>query len=537
MALADSNNHFILLLLLRWRLFTNALRRPSRRAELGLQIFWYIFAAGFLLMTSAAFFGLTFALLKTERSELLDLALLLIFLIWQLAPVLFEGYSPGLNFREVARYPISFRLYFILNLAYGVSDPAAIACLLWLCSMWLAIIIVRPDMAVAAALAFLLFSIFNLLCNRIVVGLFERFQSTRKGRERMVFITLILLLMPQLLQFSARAWFRDHAFKLPPTLLPTLARIREFLPSGLTARIFLSENTAALQGLAGLLLLGALIFLVLFRQLRAVFQGEVYSEAYTVKRELTVQPGWQIPAVDEATSAIMEKELRYLRQNSRLILQLIYPPVIFILLIFNGPVRKLPFATKPAGLLAGLAGFLLLSLPNLAYNTFGMDKEGFGRWLLSPLPLRKVLLAKNLTHGGILTALYLLVAAIVIVVTHVDLLNVATVTVAFFAVLILQLAAGNLISVYWPKRIELTQMNSKMSSNAAGFASLLVILPIMAIFGLIGLTAWNWQLPWLPLVLGIALLAGGIKLYSLLLDRSVAYTYDHIEQISGNLGA
>jgi uncharacterized membrane protein len=76
-----------------------------------------------------------------------------------------------------------------------------------------------------------------------------------------------------------------------------------------------------------------------------------------------------------------------------------------------------------------------------------------------------------------------------------------------------------------------------MSSNAAGFASLLVILPIMAVFGLIGLAAWNWQLSWLPLVLGIALLAGGYKLYSVLLDRAVAYTYDHIEEISGNLGA
>jgi hypothetical protein len=228
--------------------------------------------------------------------------------------------------------------------------------------------------------------------------------------------------------------------------------------------------------------------------------------------------------------------MRYLRQNSRLVLQLIYPPIIFLLLIFNSPARKFSFATKPAGMLAGLAGFLLLSLPNLGYNIFGMDKEAFGRWLLSPLPLRKVLIAKNLTHGGLLALLYLLVAAIVIAIAHIDLLNVATVTVGFFAILILQLGAGNLISVYWPKRIELSQMNSKMASNAAGFASLLVVLPVMAISGMIAFVAWYWKLPWLPLVLGIAVLAGGLKLYSFLLDRTVAYTNDHIEEISGNLG-
>jgi hypothetical protein len=537
MALADSNNHFILLLLLRWRLFTNALRRPSRRAELGLQIFWYIFGAGFTLLITAAFFGGTYALLQADRTDFIDLLLLVLFLIWQLAPVLFEGYSPGLNFREVARYPISFRLYFLLNLAYGLSDPAAIACLCWLFGMWLAVIIVRPELAIMAALAFLLFALFNLLCNRILVGLFERFQSTRKGRERMVLVTLILLLLPQLLQFSALAWVHNHAFKLSPSLIENLAWVRAFLPSGFTARIFLSEDTAAFRALVGLLLFGAIVFLLLFRQLHAVFQGEIYSEAYTVHRELTVRPGWQLPGVDEVTSAIVEKEMRYLRQNSRLVLQLIYPPVIFLLLIFNGPGRKFPFAAKPAGLLTGLAGFLLLSLPNLAYNTFGMDKEAFGRWLLTPLPLRKVLLAKNITHGGILAVFYLIATVIVVTVAHVDLLNVATVTVGFLAMLMLQLGAGNLISVYWPKRIELTQMNSKMASTAAGIASLLVIFPLAAIGGVIAFAAWYWQLSWLPLLLGSVIFFMALKIYSLLLDRTVAYTYDHIEQIAGNLGA
>ena len=252
---------------------------------------WSLLIGIFILVTSAAFFGLTFALLKTARSELLDIALLFILLIWQLGPILFEGYSPGLNFREVARYPISFRLYFPLTVAYGASDSVAITCSIWLLCMWVGVLVARPDLALAAAFAFLLFAIFNLLCNRIIVGLFERFQSTRKGRERIVFLTLILLLTPQLLQFSARAWLNGHAFKLPSSPLPTLARVRDFLPSGLTAHIFLFAGPNALQAIAGLLLITGFVLLLLFRQLRAVFQGEIYSEAYTVHRELTVRPG------------------------------------------------------------------------------------------------------------------------------------------------------------------------------------------------------------------------------------------------------
>ncbi|HEY1940403.1 MAG TPA: hypothetical protein VGJ33_20925 [Candidatus Angelobacter sp.] len=525
------------MLLLRWRLFVNSLRRPNRGAELGFQALYTILGSGLVLLLCGAFFGGTYGLLRTGRPDLLDLLLLALFFIWQLAPILFEGYSPGLNFREVARYPISFRTYFLLNLAYGLSDPAALACLFWLFSIWLAVLMVRPDLALSAALAFLLFALFNLLCNRILVGLFERFQSTRKGRERMVLIMLVFLLLPQLLQITARSWASSHALNVPPAVVGALVWARTFLPSGLAAHIFLYTGAEQFQAIAGMILFAGVLLLLLYRQLSAVFQGEIYAETYKVHRELKVRLGLHLPGMDEVTSAIVEKELRYIRQNSRLLLQLIYPPIIFLLLAFYGPGRTMPFTRNPGGLLIGLASFLLLSLSNIAYNIFGMDKEAFGRWLLSPLPLQKIFLAKNLTHGGILSFLYLVVALSLIAVTHVGLLQVATVTVGFFAMLVVQLAAGNLFSLYWPKRVDLTQMTSRMTSSSAGLASLLVVLPLAAIWGLIAFAAWAWQLAWLPLVFGLIILAGSFKLYSYLLDRASAYTFAHIEEITGNLGA
>ena len=237
-----------------WRLFVNSLRRPNRGAELGFQALWAILGSGLVLLLCGTFFAGTYGLIHMGRPDLLDLLLLALFFIWQLAPILFEGYSPGLNFREVARYPISFRIYFLLNLAYGLSDPAALACLFWLFSIWLAVLIARPDLAIAAALAFLLFALFNLLCNRILVGLFERFQSTRKGRERMVLVLLVFLLLPQLLQIAARSWANSHAMNVPPAVVEALAWARTFLPSGLAARIFLYTGAEKLQAVAGMLL-------------------------------------------------------------------------------------------------------------------------------------------------------------------------------------------------------------------------------------------------------------------------------------------
>ncbi len=525
------------MLLLRWRLFVNSLRRPSRRAELGFQVLWLFLGGLFVLTTSGGFFFGTIGLLKIERPDLLDLLLWAIFLIWQLAPILFEGYSPGLSFREVARYPVSFRLYFLLSSAYGISDPAAVTCLLWLLSMWVGIAVEQPGWAFMAAVAFLLFTVFNLLLNRIIVGLFERFQSTRRGRERMVFLMFILILLPQVLQFATGYWTNMRVLKPPAWVLQALTPMRGFSPPGVALRTFLLVGNPGLWALGALLLYGCLAFLLLQRRLRAIYQGEIYAEAYTVRRELKVRKGWRLPFVDDVTAAIIEKELRYIRQSSRLLLQLVYPPIIFTLVAFSGAGRKLFFARSPEAMVAGMAGFILLSVPNMAYNTFGMDKEGFGRWLLSPPMLRKILLAKNLAHGGILAVLFLLAEAIIIAIAHPRVLPALLVTVAFFAILVIQFGAGNLISVYWPKRIELTQMNSKMASNAAGVASLLVMLAISTIAGMIAFAAWSWQLPWLPLLSSLAILAASLKFHSYLLDRAAQYTWAHVEEIAGNLGA
>jgi hypothetical protein len=527
----------ILLLLLRWRLFLNSMRRQGRAAELGFQLLWLVLGAGFVMLTSLGFFAGTIGLLRIDKADLLDIFLWAIFLVWQLAPILFEGYSPGLSFREVARYPISFRLYVFLSIIYGISDPAAVTALLWLFSMWLGVVFARPEWALTAALPLLLFAAFNLLLNRVLIGLFERFQSTRKGRERMVFLLFMFIILINVLQLSASNWRRTPGSKLPPWVVHVVATVREVSPPGVALRGFRDHGLPELYGFAVLVSYGGLAYLLLRRQLRSLYQGEIYAEAYTVRRELKVRKGWSFPLVDEVTSAIMEKELRYIRQSARMLLQLIYPPVIFLVIAFNGPGWKMLFVGRPQALLPGVAGFMLLSVPNLAYNIFGMDKEGFGRWLLAPLPLRKVLLAKNLTHGGILCSIYLVMAVIVIAITHVGLPLVLTVTVVFLTVLVVQLSAGNLISVYWPRRIELTQMSSKLSSNAAGLVSMLVFLPLGAVIGGVTLAARYWQLPWLPLLCAVVALAASLKLHSFLLDRAVRHTWEHIEEITGNLGA
>ncbi|HYL93653.1 MAG TPA: hypothetical protein VEW69_10925, partial [Alphaproteobacteria bacterium] len=182
-----------------------------------MQIIGLIFGTFAVLATSVAFAFITAMVLQAGRAAVpMGVMLWVVFLIWQLAPVLVEAHSPGLSFREIARYPASFSVYFLFNAAYGLLDPAAITGLCWLFAMWIGVLWAAPDWALVAAGAFFLFASFNLLCNRLLMGLLERYQNTRKGRERVVIVSLIVVLLPQVVQLT---WSSSIGLRPPAWLL------------------------------------------------------------------------------------------------------------------------------------------------------------------------------------------------------------------------------------------------------------------------------------------------------------------------------
>jgi hypothetical protein len=521
----------------RWQLFLNSLRGKSRDSELAIGLLGFISLVLFAVGTGVAIFFGSIVATQAGQFWIVNLLLWAVFLLWQLAPILFEGYSPGLNFREIARYPISFRLYYLLNSFYGLIDPVALVGVLWLACLWMGITAARPASALLAAILCTLFALFNLFCNRIIVGVFERFQSTRKGRERLVVISLALMLAPQAFQLLSYNWARASRGLPYRSVLDWLALLNRFSPPGLVIES-LSAHGRQILWAAGMLATYALLLaLLLRRQIRAVYQGEIYAEGHAAHRELRAEPGWTLPGLDEALVAIAEKELRYVRQNSRLMVSLIYPIIVFALFLFtNSPARSLLSAGKDAvGGVGIIAVLLLLNVSNVAYNIFGMDQGGFSRWLLSPLPLKKIVAAKNLANASIFLGIYLVVGGIALARSSISLLSFSAITVGFTAVLVVQLSAGNLVSAHWPKKIDPTRMSSRMASHAAGFASLLVTFPAILCVSLVLVAAYSSGYPWLPAAAMLALLAAVLKLYSYVLGRTVEYIYDHLEEIESTL--
>lgn len=511
----------------------NSFRRPGREIEVIVQIIGTVLLAGFALLTSTGFFFGTAAALNQGILWLMNVLLWVVFFVWQFGPVLFEGYSPGLSFREIARYPIRFPTYSFLNCLYGLSDPVAITCVLWLFAMWLAIMMYKPAWAAPAVVLFLLFIGFNVLCNRVVFGLLERFQSTRRGREAMIVVFFILMLLPQVFQFIARDLGRAATAARVKPLLGMVLPVNRISPPGAMFETLTLNASEKVIPLAVLLAYIAIVLLLFLRQSRRVYQGEIYAEGYAARRELKVSAGWSLPGIDLTISAIIEKEMRYLRQNLRMLVAIAYPAVIMIFVFFGQRSGKqvFPVARNAAGMMGFFGAMILLGVANMAYNIFGFDNEGFGRWLLSPLPLRKVIFGKNLAHGMIFTAIYFLVGIIACATLKVAWVSVITLTIAFFAILILQFAVGNLCSAQWPKKVELTKMNSRFVSNAGVYTSLLVTIVVGVICALVVMASKFMEMDVLPLAASVVGLAIALLTYNVVLNRAVNHLYEHMEDI------
>ena len=179
-------NHLLLLIQLRWQLFRNALRKKSRQAELGVNVIGSVFLVIFWATTSIAFGVITFNMLQNGADWIVDVLLWVVLLTWQLEAIVS---SAAVNFQEIARYPISFRLYLFLNFCYGIFDPSAFLRMLWMLAIWVGIAAAAPEWRMVAGGMFVLFALLNILSYRVLTGLFQRFQTSRKGREIIAIMT------------------------------------------------------------------------------------------------------------------------------------------------------------------------------------------------------------------------------------------------------------------------------------------------------------------------------------------------------------
>jgi ABC-2 type transport system permease protein len=519
---------------LRWRLFLNALRSTRGQLELLTQVFISLAFAGggfggAALMGTGAYIFLTIG-----KPELLALLLWGIFSFWQIFPILATAFANNPECSDLLRFPLAYRSYLLVRLAYSFFDPATFLGSLWSIGILVGLTIAKPVLFPWAAIVLLTFVAFNLLLMQTIAAWVDRWLAQRRTREVMSILFVLLMLSFQLIGPFARH-FRRSASPATQQFVHMLVPAQRILPPGLAA-------DAIVQGiypqwpaaLSSLLLLDAFCLIAAYGlhvRLLAQYRGENLSEAAkpsTLPGDRMLHTSWKLPGFSTPIAAVFEKEIRYLLGSGPMLLSFAMP--IFMLFIFRfGTANP---ARRPSGFLTRVSSFAfpiaaaytLLMLTNLVYNTFGGDAGGVLFFYASPVRFSEIVRAKNLAHIAVLaldTALAWIVVALLYGRPTVD-ITMVTLAGLLFAVP-LDFAAGNLLSLYSPKKLDYSRFGRQRASQITVlFGILLQIIVAFAVVAAFLLARYFLNF-WIA-----ALALGGLAIASLWIYITVLHRVDRL---------
>ena len=530
----------------RWQLFVNSLRTIRGRMEVVARGFIFF---GFGMGAILGSIGLGFSawyFVSSGRVDWLPLLLWPVFLFWQLFPVMASAFTENLDSSNLLRFPLTFPCYFLIRIAYGSFDPSTALGSVWLLGMAIGIACASPALFLCAAPVLLLFAIFNILLARMFFTWVERWLAQRKTRE--IFGVLFLFMVIGV-QFIG-PFIRHFGSRSQPAVSRVVAEtlpVERLLPPGLAAQSiahFLRAEYALAFGSIALLCAYTLAVLWLLNlRLRAQYRGENLSEAVArtaapaAKQE--IQLGWNFPGVSAPVSAGLEKEIRYLSRSGPMLFTLLMPVVVLSIFRFSSG------KTDSAGGLLGHASdlafpvgaaYTLLILTNLVYNSFGADAAGIQFYFVSPVRFREILLGKNLTHSLVLVVEMVLVWAGACLLYRPPSFAVLLTTISgvIFALLV-NLTAGNLFSVYTPKKVDLATLGRQRASQVTALASLGIQAVVLGLCALAILVARAYHHIWLAAFIFIALAAVASAIYLLVLDRMDAVARQRREAMIAEL--
>ena len=514
---------------LRWRMFINGLR--SRRGKMELfsrLLITGAFAVGGLGGFAAAI-GFSFFFVSQNRPEYLAILLWPILFFWQFFPVMATAFTNNPDSSELLRFPLTYRAYFLIRLAYGFFDPASALGTVFVLGVLLGVTIARPLLFPWTLIVLVTFALFNLVLMQMVFAWLERSLAQRRTRE--IFGVLFILTM---LSFQLIGPAMQHLGNGPhPEFRRAFevgTRTQAALPPGLAADAIaggVHGNLAhAVVPLFFLTLLTVGVASLLHLRIHAQYRGENLSEAAappTVKQAQIPQVGWRLPGFSSAVAAVFEKEIRYLARSGPMLLTLIMP--IFMLIIFRlGPLNSMhrsnAFSRTPDMAFPGAAAYSLLVLTNLVFNSFGGDGGGIQFFYASPVRFRQIVLGKNLTHAGILilNALFAWIAVTYLYGAPHLAVTIATLTGLLFAAP-LNFTAGNLLSIYSPKKRDFAtfgRQNVSQTTVLASFGTQIAIVGLgVGVFALARLYNNLWIATLLFLILSVV----SVPVYVVMLHR------------------
>jgi ABC-2 type transport system permease protein len=530
----------------RWQLFVNGLRTIRGRLEVVARGFMFL-AVGFAGLGGSLVLGAAgWYIVSRGNLEWIAALLWAMFLFWQLSPIMASALTENVDSSNLLRFPLSFPSYFMIRLVYGALDPSTALGCLWLLGLTIGIGVARPDLFLWAALVLLAFAIFNVLLARMIFVWVERWLAQRRTREVLGVVFFIFIICFQFIgPLMSRIGRHRHPeiSRITTQVLPYERALPPGLAAEAIARAIRGASAPALEAFALECVYALAILWLLNIRLRAQYRGENLSEALArstlPKEKRAVRFGWNVSGIPGPVAAILEKEFHYLSRSGPMLFTFVMPVVI--LLIFRlGPqtsakqgnfLAHAPDLAFPVG-----SAYALLVLTNLVYNCFGADAVGMQLFFVSPVSFREILLGKNLAHALVLACEVIAIWIAVCFMFHPPAIDItlATVTGVGFA-LLLNLTAGNLLSIYTPKKIDYGAFGKQRASTTTVFASLGIQAAVFGLAAVTLLIARAFERVWIAG--GIFLILAGLASigYILVLNRADRIALDRRDAILAEL--
>lgn len=493
-----ARKQYLALALMRAHVFANSFRTGSRAFEFGARAISFIVYSGIGLGLGVGAGAAAYSLVSDRQLHLLTIEFWVLFVFWQAISIVLASFLEQFDLSTLLRFPVNFGSFFLLHFVFGFFDVSTLAGGLSSAGLLVGVSLARPDLSGAALLALIGFGAFNIFLVRAIFAWLDRWLAKRRSREIVSAVFLLSMLSLQLLNPAlhgdgwpgrehrsghsageqrmvgrAQAWFK------------TAEAVQRWLPPGLSTVVLESADTydgtaeAGALGLLGIYVLAAAGLLGI--RLRAEYRGESLGEAPSRGQNAKREEPWLLSGRGPIVAEI-EKELITLFRSMTQIYAICVPPIMVVIiasLFRNG----MPFAHRSFHLVLPVCvAYGLLGFTQLIYNSLGAEGKGIQLMFLFPFPTRTMLLAKNLFHG----VLYLLAALLSGIVTSLRLgrpdPDVIAITLAWLAfALPANLAAGNILSIMMPYRINLGRIGRQSGSQANAMLSMLIQTTILGL--------------------------------------------------------
>jgi ABC-2 type transport system permease protein len=458
-------------------------------------------------------------------------ALLVVFLYWQVVPVLMAATGASLELRKLKVYPIPVSQLFAIEVMLRVT--AGIEMVLVLIGIAVGVAF-NPTYPAWAALAILPYLLFNLFLAAGVRDLLVRMLSRKRIREVVIFGMVMVSALPRLL-FSRGSGTGRH--------------FTEFFsgdswlgwPWTATAVWLQGTRLADAALILSLWVVGAAVFGRWQFSRTLAFDAEAAAAGDTkpLRRESLLQRIYRFPSMvlADPLGALVEKDIRFLIRSPRFRLVFLMGFTFGLVVIPMSLGRGAGGGHSVLGshyLTAVSVYSLLLLSESCFWNSFGFDRAAAQIYFLAPVAFSRVLIGKNLSAlFFIAIEISAITAVCAIAGMPLNPHNLAEAYSVAAVVTIFLLCAGNLMSIYQARAVNPT---TQFRANAAGRvqAMLLVIYPIGFVpAGLAYLARWAFDTHADLAFFGVLAFDAvvGMVIYKLALDSAVAAAEERKEQM------